>query len=175
MIVRLAVAGTALAALAGCGDDSTHPKPASGPAPSPVAERVSDWSSAAVSYNTILQRCNQPTPTHGYVAVCTRKWRRNYERETARLRRALVGQRPSSRTCMQSLVRAKSLALETTTALQQAFEYYSAVLDNRPYRGPPIRRGTSVFGLLKRADRISKRHTKLADRLSNTIRQHCMA
>jgi len=173
MIVRLAVSATALAALAGCGDDTTQSKPASG-APSPAAERVSDWSSAAVSYNTILQRCDQPSPpTRGYVARCTRKWRRNYERETARLRRALVGQRPSSRTCMDALVRAKSLARETTTVLRQAFESYRAALDNRPYRGPPIPRGTSVFGLLKRADRISKRDARLAERLSTTIRRRC--
>ena len=174
MIGRLIITATVLAALAGCGDDSAQPKRLSGP-PSPVAERVSDWSSAAVSYNTILQGCNQPSPAHGYVATCTRKWRRNYERETARLRRALVGQRPSSRTCEDALVRAKSLARETTTVLRQAFEWYSAALDSRPYRGPPIRGRTSVFGLLRRADRISKRDAQLAQRLSITIRRDCAA
>jgi hypothetical protein len=176
MIGRLAVVAVALATLAGCGSAEhrqSHSEPKS-KLPSPLGRQLSGWSSAATSYNSILQGCRQPYPTHGYVAACTRQWRLDYVRATSRLRRALRSERPSSTTCRKAFLQAESLVIQTTTALRQAFDQYSALLDKRPYRGTRVR-PSSVGIALGRADRISKRNTKLADRLSAALRRRCSA
>jgi hypothetical protein len=174
-IVMMGVCVAAASVAAGCGSGdhgSTQSRRAS-KAVSPLAGRLSTWSSAATSYNATLQGCDQPYPTHGYVAACTREWRGNYKRATARLLRALPAARPSS-PCGHALGQVRSLAVQTTASLRRAFEAYSAFLDNRRYHGSRVR-GPVAFLLLKRADKATKRDTKLADRLSTTVRQTCPA
>jgi hypothetical protein len=168
-ICLLAAALVVSGLLGGCGSGREQPpkrRQEGGNVAQALVSRISAWSSATTSYNYILQNCRQPYPTHGYVASCTREWRVNYKRDTARLLRALPTAQ-SSGACGHALAQARSLTTETTTALRQAFGAYSALLDNRPYHGP------AVFLLLKRADKTTKRDTKLADRLSSDVRQSC--
>jgi hypothetical protein len=145
--------------------DLTQPEPA-------IAKRLSSWSSAATSYNAILQGCRQPYPTNGYVAACTREWRHNYDVVSARLLKALREERPSSRSCKRATARARALVVETTGALKSAFEGYGALLDNRSYHGSHIE-GPTVYSLLRGADRRTTRNTQLADRLATTLRTTC--
>jgi hypothetical protein len=174
MISRLSAIAVALAILGGCGgSDHASTSPASAnKTQDPLAVQLSAWSSSATSYNAILHGCNQPYPTTGYVAACTRTWRLRYEGATSRLRRVLRAEHPSSPTCGRALAQARSLTADTTNALRQAFESYSALLDNRPYRGSRVS-GQLVALLTQRADRISKRNTNLANHLGTTIGQAC--
>jgi hypothetical protein len=171
---RLAVVATVLALLGGCGEaghQSTEQGPASGVA-GLLAKRVSGWSDAATSYNGILQHCvSQSNPVRGFTAVCTREWRLKYERAAARLREASLAPNATERDCAQALRNATSLVPEVTRALRQVFQANEALLravdEDKTYRGPP------VFSLLGGANRVTLRDTKLAGRLSKTIRQRC--
>lgn len=159
--------------IVGCGSGGHRSTTAKSPiqVANPVAARVSAWSSAATSYNATLQGCRQPDPTHGYVAACTREWRLNYTRATARLLMALSND-PSSGGCRHPLAKARSLAIETATALQHEFKAYGAWLDNRPYHGSAISSST-VDLLLRRATSTTKRDTTQAESLSADIRRGC--
>jgi hypothetical protein len=175
MIGCLAVMATALVIFGGCdgaNDGSRQSEPTT-KVSSPLAGRLSAWSRAATSYNAVLQECRQPYPARGYVAACTREWRVNHRRATSRLRRALRSERPSSGTCREAFLQVRPLVLQATNALRQAFEAYSAfldaLLDDGPNRGSRVR----PRGLLERADRITKRNTRLADDLSAEIRKRC--
>jgi hypothetical protein len=139
-----------------------------------AAEGMSAWSDAATSYNSILQGCRQPYPTRGYVAACTGEWRHKYDQATRRLLGRLRAPRPSSPTCGHALAQSRSLVREVTKILRQAFGSYSALLDNRTYRGSRVR-GPTVMSLLREADSVTKRNTKLAVRARTAIRESCLA
>jgi hypothetical protein len=131
--------------------------------------RLSSWSSAATSYNTTFQECaRQPHPVRGFMPACTREYRRKYERAAARLRRVFS----ASPACARALARARSLAAEVTSVLARAFRSVSAALDaaveGRSFQG--VRR---PFAAASRADRVTRRNVKIADRLDSVLRQNC--
>ena len=160
-----------LISLAGCGGDkttATKPEPAANAA-SLVAQRVSTWSSAATSYNGLLQNCaRQPTPARGYMAACTRLWRKRYIRATARLTRTRPSQ-GSPPSCSRAFLEVHPIIEKVTRALRLALRANSESLESESYHGP------SVLEASARADSITRRETKRVDRLATTIRRSCAA
>jgi hypothetical protein len=171
----LTATALALAALAGCGGNDGAPSEPEGPKPvsSPAAERLVAWRDAATSYNTILQNCvRQPHPVQGFVAACTRTYRKRYKRAASRVVQALNERRTPTKMCEGALEQSRSLVSEVARVLGDAFRANSELLDasvERPYRGP------AVFSVTTRADRVTKRETERVGKLSTAIRRHCAA
>jgi hypothetical protein len=160
------------AAIGGCGGGSNNDSERQARTRiTPLAERVSAWRGAAISYNALLQRCEPNPDERGVVAVCTRRVRRDYESAATRLREALRAERPASRTCAHAAARARRLEAEVTKALTLTFKAHSALERavglHRPYRGPPF---PEMLGV---ADKITEHATRIAPGVAATISQDC--
>jgi hypothetical protein len=163
------------AVLVSCGDsESSHPSPQrQDKAAAGLSRQVSAWSDATTSYYTTLLNCGrQPSPVRGYLTVCTRQWRLNYERVRMHFLRALRSEHPPSQACASDLLRARSLAAKVQKALKVTFGVYSASLDTGRYHGLPT--GSRAVGvLLGRADRQVIRSKNVAPALTRKIQNIC--
>lgn len=137
------------------------------------SEHVSAWGSAATSYNHVLQQCaRQPRPTRGYLAACTREYRKKYKRVAARLVRIALGARLVRRSCRRALEWAVNLSQQVTAGLARVFRTTQRRLDasvsDRPSPGSGV-----TFAILGRAGRITKRNVGLADHMHAELRRSC--